>query len=65
MGLDFVTVLFAIEMHQVEFVKQPEFLEKFKGPIYGRSIYPSVALACQLQQRCSVKMLIRILDRFK
>src|SRR5580693_9123597 len=61
-GLYFVKVLFPFQMHQVEFVHQPEFLQKVNGAINGGAIYPGVAFASQLKQRSGVQMLPNLLN---
>ena len=56
-GLHFVKVLFPFQMHQVEFVHQPEFLQKIDGAINSGTIDLGVTFASELKQRAGVQML--------
>jgi len=64
-GLGFVKVLLAIQMHQVELVDQPQFLEKFNGPVHCCAIDLAVALLRQRQQGRGIQVPVRLLNRFE
>ena len=54
----FVEVLFALHMHQVEFVNQAMALEQAEGAINGDAINPWIKLACLAQDLTGIKMLL-------
>jgi hypothetical protein len=62
-GFRFVEMLLAIQMHQVEFINQPQLLEKVERSIYRRPVDLAVSLLRQRQQRRGIQVTIRLLDR--
>lgn len=56
--LGLVEVLLTIQMHQVEFINQPEPLEKINRSVHRCTIDLPVALARQCQQRCSIQVTV-------
>ena len=56
-GLHFVKMLFPFQMHQVEFVHQPQFLQKIDGAINSGSIDFGMPFASQLKQGTGVQVL--------
>ena len=62
--LDLVIMLFPVQVHQVQFIDQPQAFEQFKGPVHGRAIDVGVPLASASQQRGSVEMGVCLLDGF-
>jgi hypothetical protein len=62
--LDFVIMLFSIEVHQIQLIDQTEPLQQLQGPVYGRTIDVGVPLAGARQERSCIKVGVRALDGF-
>jgi len=62
LGLDFVIVLFAVEMHQVQFVDQAQLFEQLDGSVNRSLIDIRIPLARHVQQACCVQMGSRLLN---
>jgi hypothetical protein len=63
-GFGFVEVFLPVQMHQIQLINQPHFLEKVNRSVHGCPVNLPVTLPCQRQQRGGVQVAIRLLDRF-
>ena len=63
-GFHFVIMLFALQMHQVQFVDQPMLLEQFEGPVHGGAIDIREASLGDFQQGSGIHMPIGLLNNF-
>ena len=56
-GLDLVIMLFALQVHQIEFIDQPQLLEQIDGAIHRGTVDVRFPLAGQFEKepasRCS------------
>ena len=64
-GFDFVVVLLAFQMHQVEFVNKAVALQEIEGAIDGGAVDGGLALAGESEERGGVQMLVGALDDFE
>jgi hypothetical protein len=64
-GLCFIEMFFAVQVHQIEFINQPHLLEKINRSVHGCPIDLPVTLLRQRQQRCGVQMAICFLNGFQ
>jgi hypothetical protein len=62
--LDFVIMLFSVEVHQVQLIDEPEPLQQLQGPVYGRAIDIGVPLSGSRQEGGCIKVGVRALDGF-
>jgi len=63
-GLDLVIVLFAVQVHEVQLIHEPEFLEQFNGAVHGGTIDAGFSLPRQLQQGSCIEMGVSLLNDF-
>ena len=63
-GLDFVVVLFPLQVHQVQLVDESKFFEEFKGPVHRGPVDIWFAFSCKLQQGCGIEVLFGLLNDF-
>jgi hypothetical protein len=63
--LHFVEVLLTVQVHQVEFINQPKFFQKFQSPVHGRPIDLTVTFSRKRQQGSRVQVAFRFLNRFQ
>ena len=64
-SLGFVEVLLAIEMHQVEFVDQPELFEKVNRAVHRGPVDLPISPTREFQQGGGVQVPIGLLNRFE
>lgn len=62
--LDFVVMLLALQVHQIQFVNQPKLLQEFDGSIHCRTVNVRLPLPGQIQKRSGIQMLFGALNDF-
>jgi len=63
-GLDLVIVFFALQVHEVQLINEPKFLEELNSAVNSCAINVRLLLAGSLEQRGGVEMFLGCLNDF-